>query len=319
MFPLVEFPRLVDHYAPHFNSVFSDDAFIQFKRYISGLIVSENKTVEGINRLFVHESRNQSSLNRLLTESPFSLEELNQCRLQVMNSLPGTTLKAKGVLSFDDTLLPHYGRHFDEIAVLYDHTQDRWVWAHNLVTLHYSDDQTDYPVFFALWHPADLEKIEQGLQAANIKLKESKLELKESNPIKWRQYLLGVWRRNIKKPGVAELYDSKLRMAEQQCQQWIEQFPDLRPPIAFDSWYTQPSFCRFLDEKGFPYVGALRESSEVVLQAGKETVKKFAERLKAEHMAAVEAGQSPVFQATTIHYKLDIGENRTFNKKINAL
>jgi hypothetical protein len=54
MVPLVEFPRLVDHVAPHFSSVFSADAFIQFKRYISGLIVSENKSVEAINRLFVH-------------------------------------------------------------------------------------------------------------------------------------------------------------------------------------------------------------------------------------------------------------------------
>jgi hypothetical protein len=42
--------------------VFSPEAFIQFERYISGLIVSENKTIDGINRLFVFESRNQSSL-----------------------------------------------------------------------------------------------------------------------------------------------------------------------------------------------------------------------------------------------------------------
>ena len=70
MFPLVEFPELVQHYAPHFAQVFSPAAWVEFERYISGLIVSENKTVDGINRLCVHESRNQSSLNRLMTESP---------------------------------------------------------------------------------------------------------------------------------------------------------------------------------------------------------------------------------------------------------
>jgi len=104
MFPLIEFPELVQHYAPHFENVFSAEAFIQFKRYISGLIVSENKTVDGINRLFVTESRNQSSLNRLLTESPFSLADLDQARLKVMTSLPGTQLKRTGVLSVDDNL-----------------------------------------------------------------------------------------------------------------------------------------------------------------------------------------------------------------------
>ena len=82
MIPLVEFPEFVQHYAPFFKDVFSAEAFIEFERYISGLIVSENKTVDGINRLFVFESRNQSSLNRLLTASPFSLEALNQARLR---------------------------------------------------------------------------------------------------------------------------------------------------------------------------------------------------------------------------------------------
>jgi hypothetical protein len=53
MFPLVELPEIVRHYAPWFASVFSPEAFAQFQRYISGLILSENKTVEGINRLFV--------------------------------------------------------------------------------------------------------------------------------------------------------------------------------------------------------------------------------------------------------------------------
>jgi len=63
MFPLVEFPLLVEHYAPFFKEVFSAEALIEFKRYLSGLIVSENKTVDGINRLCVMENRNQSSLN----------------------------------------------------------------------------------------------------------------------------------------------------------------------------------------------------------------------------------------------------------------
>jgi hypothetical protein len=47
--PLVEIPELVRHYASFFASVFSPDAFVQFQRYVSGLIVSENKTIDGIN------------------------------------------------------------------------------------------------------------------------------------------------------------------------------------------------------------------------------------------------------------------------------
>ncbi len=118
---------VVQHYAPFFSEVFSADAFIEFKRCISGLIVSENKTVDGINRLFVVESRDQSSLGRLLTASPFSVEFLNKARLTMLDSLPGTRLKAKGVLSVDDTLLSHYGQDFEHIAKLYDPVTESYV------------------------------------------------------------------------------------------------------------------------------------------------------------------------------------------------
>jgi len=127
MYPLVEFPDIVEHYAPFFEGVFSAEALIEFKRYISGLIVSENKTVDGINRLFVVESRNQSSLNRLLNVSPFSLDELNRARLRMLGSLPGTQVKPKGVLGVDDTLLIHYGQEFEKIAKLFDHVTQSYV------------------------------------------------------------------------------------------------------------------------------------------------------------------------------------------------
>jgi len=47
MLPLVKLPELVQHYAPYFARVFSPEAWIEFERYISGLIVSDNKTVDG--------------------------------------------------------------------------------------------------------------------------------------------------------------------------------------------------------------------------------------------------------------------------------
>ncbi len=191
MYPLVEFPELVQHYAPFFEEVFSPEAFIEFERYISGLIVSENKTVDGINRLFVMESRNQSSLNRLLTESPFSLEELNRARLSMLASLPGTRIKPKGVLGVDDTLLQHYGQDFEKIAKLFDHVSQTYVWAHDLVTVHYSDEETDYPVMFQLWEPVELEKLEAGLRASGIPLKASKESSQRNGPEQMAELSIG--------------------------------------------------------------------------------------------------------------------------------
>jgi hypothetical protein len=305
MFPLVEFPTLVQHYAPFFADVFSAEAFIEFERYISGLLVSENKTVDGINRLFVIESRNQSSLNRLLTASPFGLDTLNQARLTMLNSVPGTRLKPKGVLSVDDTLLIHYGQDFEQIAKLYDPVSESYVWAHDLVTLHYSDDETDYPLRFQLWQPVDLAQLEVGLRAVPVPLKAAKAALKESDPDKWRGYLLGVWRRRQRQyPELQALYDSKLTIAQALLQAWVNEHPEREQAVTFDNWFTQAPFCRFLDESlRLAYVGTLAETDKVNLAAGQATLKDFAARLKQEHLTALTQGGPAVFQPITIRYK----------------
>lgn len=312
MIPITEFPTLVEHYAPHFEDVFSEEGFTQFKRYISGLLVGENKTIAGINQLFVSESRSQSSLNRWLKNSPFEREVLNKARLELLNSVPRTRMKpTKGVIGLDDSLLTHYGQNFEKIAKLYDHVSNSYVWAHNLVSLHYSDEQTDYPIDLQLWEPADLDKIEAGLRKANIQLKDSKVKLKISDPVKWRQYLLGAWRRKRNNPEVAPLYQSKLEIAQLLLKRWVDANPDLKLPVTFDSWYTQPSFCRYLNHTlKLPYVGTLSKGDEVMLRSGKKALGDFAADLKAEHLAALQAGNAEtVFQEISFRYK---GKQETY-------
>ena len=303
--PIINFPQIVEHYAHFYEPVFSEDAFLQFKRYISGLLLSENKTIDGMNRLFVQEKRNQSSLNRLLTEYSWSQTQLNEARLEMLNNIPGTKIKKKtGVLGIDDSLLHHHGKTFEKIAKLWDHVENRYVWAHNLVSLHYSDDQTDYPIECQLWQPPDLEQLEKGLPEAGVKLKESKFRLKTETPKKWRQYLLGVWRRHQGKEAVAALHKSKLLIGRELIQKWVEQNPGLTLPVTFDSWYTQPAFCRFLNKTvQLPYVGTLHASDHILLQSGKHTLKVFVQQLKQTHETALKNGDAPIFKPITIRYK----------------
>ncbi len=74
--------------------------------------------------------------------------------------------------------------------------------------------------------------------------------------------------------------------------------------MTFDNWYTQPGFCRYLDQTlHLAYVGTLAESDQVQLKSGKQRLDQFADHLKAEHCAAVKRGQSPTFKPITISYK----------------
>ena len=314
MMPLVEIPEIVRHFGTHFESVFSEEAFQQFQRYVSGLIVSENKTVEGINRIFVVETRNQSSLNRWLNKSPFSVPALNDARLDMLWSLPGTAIKRKGVLSLDDTLLTHYGQHFEKISKLYDSANECYVWAHNLVNLHYSDDRTDYPIDFILWEPMDVAVVEAGLKQVGIPLQESKYTLKERDPRKWHKYIEGVWRRRQDDPEVQKLYKSKLILGKDMLRRFFAAHPHLKRtlPVTFDIWYTKPGFCKFLHkELHAAYVGTLSGSDVVKMDKTTETgLDAFDQHLQEKHVLALNEGKKEVFRKITISYKY--GHNSKF-------
>lgn len=55
MDPWVEFPQWVPYDAPFYKHDFSPEAFVEFERYIRGLVASKNQAVAGINRLFVRK------------------------------------------------------------------------------------------------------------------------------------------------------------------------------------------------------------------------------------------------------------------------
>ena len=87
-------------------------------------------------------------------------------------------------------------------------------------------------------------------------------------------------------------------------QTWVQEHPDQKLPVAFDSWYTQPAFCHFLSsDLGLNYVGALPNDAQVLLKTGLERVDALAARLKQEHLEAVQQGKPPVFKTVTIEYK----------------
>jgi len=97
MMPIIEFPPIVSDYGECFTEVFTNKRQINhFNEYLTGLMVSDNVTVTGINNNFV-DAKNQSSLNRFLTQSKWDETKLNNLRLDLLrqrlsNNLTLTTL-----------------------------------------------------------------------------------------------------------------------------------------------------------------------------------------------------------------------------------
>ncbi len=153
MLPIVEFPSVVAHYADHFDSLFHNlQQHQHFREYVSGLILADQATIDAINGLFV-EHNDQSALNKFLTQAVWDELELNRRRIQLeVQSLQRDGLTAPhGYLIIDDTLTHHVGQQIQLIAKLWDHAEQHYTWAHNLVTSFYVNGAHRFPVNFRLW------------------------------------------------------------------------------------------------------------------------------------------------------------------------
>ncbi len=98
MLPIVEIPPFVTKYAEGYQDLFSPEQYEHFKRYLTGLLALENKTIQAINGAFVIEVKNQSSLNRFLTEYRWSASAINERRLELLRIDRVTTPKRHAVL-----------------------------------------------------------------------------------------------------------------------------------------------------------------------------------------------------------------------------
>ena len=142
--------KALEAFRPHFGA----PAFEHFKRYVLGLIVSENLTVEGINRIFV-QAGHPSSLNRFLTAGIWKQHEVNDARIDVLKSQGA--LAGKGWLAIDDTLTHKSGKKIEGVGIYWDHSEKRYVLAHNIVTAEFVNGNGEsHPLDFRLYLKKDL-------------------------------------------------------------------------------------------------------------------------------------------------------------------
>jgi len=141
--PIVCIPPVLNQLFEPYQDLFSRPQFEHFRRLTTGLIVSENKTLQEMNDSF--GECDQSNLNRFVRLSPWDPEELNRLRLrQVKDTL---RLKKKGILIMDESLLHKTGRTMEFAAMHRSGVTKRLEWGHMVVNSFYTDtDSNSFPV-----------------------------------------------------------------------------------------------------------------------------------------------------------------------------
>lgn len=149
MASIVRFPAVVEEALKHFGPLFGNEPQRQhLGEYLTGLISARNKNVSGIAREFLH-GPDQSCLNRFLGEAPWDDEQLNRLRLEWVQQDPQLRYHRKGVIAIDNVLFAHSGEQIADVGWFWDHTDQRYLVAHDYVLAQYvAPSGKHYPLEF---------------------------------------------------------------------------------------------------------------------------------------------------------------------------
>ena len=153
-----------------FKPCFSKPQFRNFTTYTLGLIACEGeKNIDSINRNFMN-AKDQRSLNRFLTHSPWNLQRFEEKRLSLAQTRLPVEKGSTGYLIIDDTINRKTGKRMEEAGYHFDSAEGKAVWGHDIVTTHYVNGETEYPVRFSLYVKKETCREEQRIFKTRIQL-----------------------------------------------------------------------------------------------------------------------------------------------------
>ncbi len=150
MLPIVRYPSFAEKFLPGLSGVFTKPQLKHFARYLTRLVVCENKTVMGINRSFMGRN-DQSALNHWLTDSGWSEEKPDRARKAMFLNFFRAMRPKRGVLVVDDTISHKTGKHVEGVNIHYDPSEGRYVLGHQLVTSELVIGGLSLPLDFELY------------------------------------------------------------------------------------------------------------------------------------------------------------------------
>ena len=152
--PIIETPRELRNSLENYRGIFTKPQFNHFKNLITGIIVSDNKTIQEINDCF--GEKDQSSLNRFMTCPNWDEKEVEEIR---MNQIKVRNI-SKGFMIVDPTMLHKTGKHMEKANYHYSGTTKEKEWGHLLVNSLFCNEEISFPInadFYLRKEDADKE------------------------------------------------------------------------------------------------------------------------------------------------------------------
>ena len=294
--PILDYPTCISELTSPLKPIFSPDQLAYFKKYVTGLFISVNKTIPGINRLFVFDRRNQISFNRFFTASSWDINQLNRCRLDLLQTQSHTQRKpSSGVMIIDDTHNEKYGQKFDNITKLYNHSKRYYHWSHNLVTSHYSDSKTDYPLGFRTYDQMEIKQAIAILDQAGVAYDKDKFST--YRPSVQRTKLWDLLEKHQLDHPFLDKNDLACQLIDEAAQNG---FGD---PVVFDTWFTGPKTHNHLTARGRSYVGQLKANRNILVGDDWQHIEMWSEQLVKDHQNPQHNKYNNIFREISFMFK----------------
>jgi len=136
--PIIQPPRLVQEALDEFLApLFANEPQRKhLANYTTGLMIATNKTVAGMTEEMPNAS-DQSCLNRFLNDVAWDEKEMNQKRIDWLQQFDDMKFHPRGVIAIDDVLLEKSGKHIPDSGTFWDHSEDRYIHAQDLIIANY--------------------------------------------------------------------------------------------------------------------------------------------------------------------------------------
>ena len=139
--PIKEVPARFKALLSFYKKCFTRPQYKNFRDFVLGLIVSDNKTIQEINDCFGRVD--QSSLNRFLTCSEWDPAKINNKRISQIKSHHKLR---KGIFICDPTFLQKFGKMMEYANYHYNGMTKKEEWGYFLVNSFFTDGNVEFPV-----------------------------------------------------------------------------------------------------------------------------------------------------------------------------
>ncbi|MCI0562216.1 MAG: transposase [Nitrososphaera sp.] len=260
--PIVTPAPIVQQHAEAFGDLFENRCqFSHFQNYLTGLIVLDNKTLTNISRCLV-ESADKTNMSRFFSQAPWFESEINERRITIMlEQTASHRLKAEdSCLIIDDTLCEHVGSLFEYVARHYDHCENRYPIAHNLVTSHYISGAVRFPIDACIYRRYEEKTCWEAFVKKHFPDREIPTKKKERQLL--HKEVDAVLLKDPEFALLAEEFQTKITIATQLIEEGIKRGLSFQT-VLIDSWYLSQDLVASLKAKQKDWVSLLKRNRKL--------------------------------------------------------